>query len=68
MGYSRDDILQKCQKAFSDIKTFYKQSFINYNGKTEDTNEAYTEVVAEFLCNNLSAFIDGIPQITSEAK
>lgn len=67
MGYSRDDILKKCQKAFSDIKTFYKQSFINYNGKTEDTNEAYTEVVAEFLCTNLSAFIDGIPQITREA-
>ena len=49
MGYSRADILQKCQVAFNDIKTFYKQSFINYNGRTDDTGEYYTEVVADFL-------------------
>jgi len=66
MSYSRNDILSKCNAAFKDIKTFYKQPFVNYNGKTVDTNEYYTEVVAEFLCNNLKAFIDGIPQITRE--
>lgn len=66
MSYSRNDILSKCNAAFKDIKTFYKQPFINYNGKTIDTDEYYTEVVAEFLCNNLKAFIDGIPQITRE--
>ena len=42
MGYSKDDILEKCKDAFEDIRTFYKQSFINYNGKKEDTNEYYT--------------------------
>ena len=68
MGYSKDDILEKCKKAFSDIKTFYKQPFINYNGKTEDTNEYYTEVVAEFLCDNITEFINEIPQITREAS
>lgn len=68
MGYSRDDILQKCKVAFDDIKTFYKQPFINYNGRTDDTNEYYTEVVADFLCGNISAYIDGIPQITREAS
>ena len=68
MGYSRADILQKCQVAFNDIKTFYKQSFINYNGRTDDTGEYYTEVIADFLCSNLSAYINGIPQITREAS
>ena len=68
MGYSKDDILEKCKDAFEDIRTFYKQSFINYNGKTEDTNEYYTEVVAEFLCDNITEFINGIEQITREAS
>jgi hypothetical protein len=68
MGYSRDDILQKCKVAFDDIRTFYKQPFINYNGRTDDTNEYYTEVVADFLCSNISAYIKGIPQITREAS
>lgn len=68
MGYSRDDILLKCRVAFGDIKTFYKQPFVNYNGQTDDTNEYYTEVVADFLCSNISAYINGIPQITREAS
>lgn len=68
MGYSRDDILQKCKVTFDDIRTFYKQPFINYNGRTDDTNEYYTEVVAEFLCSNISAYIKGIPQITRESS
>ena len=54
LEYSRDDIFKKCRNAFCDIKTFYKQPFINYNGKTEDTNEYHTEVVAEFLCDNIT--------------
>ena len=68
MGYSREEITRKCQRTFDDIKTFYKQPFINYNGKTNDTNEYYTEVVADFLCNNISTYISGIPQITREAS
>lgn len=68
MGYSKEEIISKCQQAFGDIKTFYKQSFINYNGKTDDTNEYYTEVVADFLCSNISAYINGIPQITRETS
>lgn len=66
MSYTRKDIIDKCEKAFEDIKTFYKQAFINYGGKTTDTNEYYTEVVAEFLIDNLLEFIEGIPKITRE--
>ena len=56
LEYSKDEILEKCRNAFSDIKSFYKQPFINYNGKTADTNEYYTEIVAEFLCDNIAEF------------
>ena len=68
LSYSREDIIKKCRNAFVDIKTFYKQPFINYNGRTNNTNEYYTEVVADFLCGNISAYINGIPQITREAS
>ena len=66
MGYTRKNIIDKCNKAFEDIKTFYKQALINYGGKTTDTNEYYTEVISEFLIDNLDEYISGIPQITRE--
>lgn len=66
MSYTKENIIDKCEKAFKDIKTFYKQTFINYGGKTTDTNEYYTEVVAKFLCENLDDFIKCIPKITRE--
>lgn len=67
MSYTRQDIINKCRLAFEDIKTFYKQSFINYGGKTANTNEFYGEVISEFLCDNINAFVNGIPQITRES-
>ena len=68
MSYTRKNIIDKCENAFEDIKTFYKQSFINYGGKTTDTNEYYTEVIAEFLIDNLDEYIHGIPKITRESS
>lgn len=64
MGYTRDYIIAKCKEAFKDKKTFYKQSFINYSGKTEDSNEYFTEVIAEFLCSCIDEFANGIETIT----
>ncbi|MDD6146387.1 MAG: hypothetical protein PUB43_05050 [Oscillospiraceae bacterium] len=66
MEYTREIVIDKCKKAFEDIKTFYKQSFVNYIGKTTDTNEYYTEVISDFLINNLDEYINGIPKITRE--
>ena len=54
MGYTRKTIIDKCEKAFNDIKTFYKQPLVNYSGKTIDTIEYYTEVISEFLIDNLN--------------
>ena len=49
MGYTHQQIIDKCFVALKDAKTFYKQSFINYVGKTSDTDEYYTEVIAEIV-------------------
>ncbi len=47
-------------------ETFYKKDFINYRGKTVDTNEYYTEVIAEFLCQNIDSYKNSIPTISRQ--
>ena len=68
MGYTRNSIIAKCTEAFKDKKTFYKQTFINYRGKTEDTDEYFSEVIAEFLCNHISEYTNDIDAITRESS
>ncbi len=67
MQYTRQEIVNKCQQALDDNKCFNKQPFTNYGGKTTDSNEYYTEVIAEFLFDNLDVYINGIPKITRES-
>lgn len=68
MGYTRQEILSKCQERFSDIKTFYQAGINNYRGKTSDTKEYYTEVIAEFICDNIEIFCNSIPSITRKSS
>ncbi|MDE7267467.1 MAG: hypothetical protein K2N89_08385 [Lachnospiraceae bacterium] len=68
MGYTREQILEQCRKAFQNKNTFYKKEFINYRGKTTDTREYYTEVIAEFLCDNITDYINGIDCITRKSS
>ena len=68
MGYTRNSIIAKCTEAFKDKKTFYKQTFINYRGKTEDTDEYFSEIIAEFLCNHISEYTNDIDAITRESS
>lgn len=63
MDYTYQEIVNKCQKAFEDIKTFYQADMVNYRGVTSDTNEYYTEVVAKFVLDHIEAFRAGIPMI-----
>ena len=63
VGYTRQEIISKCKIALEDAKTFYQQDIVNYRGRTEDTNELYSEVVAEYLCENIFEFMNGIPEI-----
>ena len=67
MGYTREKIIEKCEKAFCDIKTFYKKDFINYGGRTPDTDEYYTEVIAGCLIERIAQYVKGIPEITRES-
>lgn len=62
-GYTRQEILDKCNSAASSMAEFYKQPFVNYKGKTTDTGELITEVVAQWCLDN-SAKFDEIPCIT----
>ena len=68
MGYTRSKIIDECKTAFQSKSTFYKQSFINYRGKTEDTEEYFTEVIAEFICGHISEFMNGITTMTRESS
>lgn len=67
MGYTRAQILEQCQNAFENKNTFYQMDFVNYTGQTTDTREYYTEVVAEFLCDNITDYINGIDCITRKS-
>lgn len=68
MGYTRDEIINRCKAEFANKSTFYKKGFINYTGKTSDTKEYYTEVVAEFLCKHIDEFISGIRCISRKSS
>lgn len=62
-GYTRQEILEKCDSAATNIAEFYKQPFVNYKSKTTDTGELITEVVSEWCLAHLDKF-DEIPCIT----
>lgn len=50
--YTKKDLINELEKASKEMHLFYKQDFINYLGKTTDTNEYYTEVICEWLLNH----------------
>ena len=51
--YTREEIIKKLQDSSKDMSTLHTQTFINYTGKTTDTKEKYTEVIVEWLLNNI---------------
>lgn len=51
-GYKKDEIINKLEN-LKDISTLYKEDFINYRGDTTDIKEKYTEVIADWLLNNI---------------
>lgn len=64
--YSKEQIVLMCEKAAKDMKSFYKQNFINYRGNTKE-GLSYTEVVAEWLLNHMDKFSE-IQQIERKAN
>ncbi len=67
MEYTRSEILDRCRWCFADVKTFYQEEMINYRGKTSDTDEYYSEIIAEFVCEHIEQFKAEIPTITRKA-
>lgn len=68
MGYTKSEIRAQCEQAFENKSLFYKKGFINYRGKTNDTKEYYTEVIAEFLCEYIDDYVDGIECISRKSS
>ncbi len=66
MGYIKADIIKKCEISILNPSNFYTEDMVNYRGKTQDTGEYYTEVIAEFLCENLEKFKSGIKTVNRE--
>jgi len=56
MAYTRTQILLRLDEISAHMETFYKKGCINYRGKTADTKEYYTEIIAEWLLERLDLF------------
>ena len=67
MGYTKKEIIARCEEKLKDVKNFYKNDFVNYRGKTMDTGELYTEIIAKFVCDNIESFYK-IPMITRKTS
>lgn len=65
MGYTKQNIIDKVEVSKENMQLFYKSEFINYRGKTSDTNEYYTEIICGWLLENLN-LLNEIPTITRE--
>ena len=46
MAYTRKQIIERLEKISADMSLFYKSGCVNYRGRTSDTKEYYTEVMA----------------------
>ena len=51
--YSKEELLSKIKNAANDMSLFYSKGFVNWTGRTSDTNEYYTEIISEWLLENL---------------
>lgn len=67
MGYTREQILLRLGELSSNMPLLYKRSCINYRGKATDTQECYTEIIAQWLLEHLN-LLDQIKRITRRAS
>ena len=54
--YTREGLIEEKLKKANNISLFYKEPFINYRGRTTDTKELYTEVIAEWVIKHMGVF------------
>ena len=63
--YSKEEIIKKLEETKSEMGQFYSENFLNYISETSDKEGDYTEIIAEWLLNNIKLF-DEIKPITRE--
>lgn len=66
MAYTRKQIIERLEKLSADMSLFYKSGCVNYRGRTSDSEEFYTEVIAEWLLDHLPLF-EQIREITRQS-
>jgi len=62
MAYTKEKTKNELNDKLKKIETLYNENCIKRKGKTSDTNEFYTEIIANELLRNLNA-IDSILQV-----
>ena len=67
MGYTREEICLRMADLSVNMSLLYKDDSINYTGKTTDTKEYYTEVIAEWLLEHIDLF-EEIKPITRKSS
>lgn len=67
-GYTKQEIIDTINSAVEDGDLIYQLKCINYKGNTSDTKEKYTEVIAEYLLNNIDILESNITQITRNSS
>ena len=55
-SYTKKQIISMCQEHIKNPDFFYQNNFVNYRGRCKDCNEFYTEVIAEYILQNLEEF------------
>ena len=63
--YSKEEIIKKLEVAKSEMGQFYSEDFLNYISETSDKEGDYTEIIAEWLLDNIELFNE-IKLITRE--
>ena len=67
MGYTIEQIRTRLDDLSVNMSLLYKDDCINYIGKTTDTKEYYTEVIAEWLLEHIDLF-EEIKPITRKSS
>ena len=63
MKKTRKETIKELKKEFPNIESLYKSKCVNWTGITKDTDELYSELIANELLRNLKKF-DEIPMVT----
>lgn len=63
MKYCKQETIDELKNELSSIEYLYKSKCINWTGKTKDTDEYYSEIIANELLRKLEEF-DKIPPVT----